>query len=120
MGGEERRAPVLNSSAVGRQGQENMCLELRARSSPWPRGNRAALLLICKSTLPGEGEQGPAGLGPRQVVMSALREHGLILPQQHCLEQGTWFLPRADRGRASRWCQKSLPPPRRRSCVGGC
>lgn len=56
MGGEERQAPVLNSGSVGRQGQKNVCLELRARSSPWPRGNRAALLLICKSTLPGEGE----------------------------------------------------------------
>lgn len=57
MGGEERQAPVLNSGAVGRQGQENMCPELRARSSLWPRGNRAALLLICKSTLPGEGSR---------------------------------------------------------------
>lgn len=102
MGGEERQAPVLNSGSVGRQGQENVCLELRARSSPWPRGNRAALLLICKSTLPGEGEQGPARLCPGQVITSALRERGLILPQQHCLEQGTWFLPWADRGRASR------------------
>lgn len=81
MGGEERQAPVLNSGAVRRQGQENVCPELRARSSPWPRGNRAAPLLICKSTLPGEGERGPAGLCLGQVVTSALRERGLILPQ---------------------------------------
>lgn len=47
----------------------------------WPRGNRAAPLLICKSTLPGEGEHGPARLCPGQVVTSALRERGLILPQ---------------------------------------